>query len=280
MIDCRRPETIDELLEILDSGKYKIFAGGTDLMIRKRQWQGAERRFEENLVFIEQIDELKGITEDKEHYHIKTCTSQSDMEKSLVLPECIRLPYRLMGNPAIRNTATVGGNIVNAAQVADSLPLLYALDGRILLKSKEGSRILPIDEFIKGKYKTDIHENEVLYEVIIPKIDIRGFRYKKVGSRKASILSKFSMVFLYGLKEDKLDYIRVSIGAVNDRPVRNREAEEKFVENRDVKEFLASIRMKMEGNDDKRSTKLYRDEVSLRVIEEYLNEILRGDSYE
>jgi CO/xanthine dehydrogenase FAD-binding subunit len=280
MIDCRRPETVDELLEIIDTGKYKIFAGGTDLMVRKRQWQGAERRFEEDIVFIEQIDELKGITEDKEHYHIKTCTTHHNMEKSLVLPECIKLPYRLMGNPAIRNVATVGGNVVNAAQVADSLPLLYALDGKILLKSKNRSRILPVNEFIKGKYKTDIRENEFLHEVIIPKIDITGFRYKKVGSRKASILSKFSVVFLYGMKNDKLDYIRVSIGAVNELPVRNREAEERFVENRDVKEFLTAIRKQMEGTDDKRSTKLYREEVSLRIVEEYLSEILRGDSYE
>lgn len=280
MIDCRRPETVDELLEIIDTGKYKIFAGGTDLMVRKRQWQGAERRFEEDIVFIEQIDELKGITEDKEHYHIKTCTTHRNMEKSLVLPECIKLPYRLMGNPAIRNVATVGGNVVNAAQVADSLPLLYALDGKILLKSKNRSRILPVNEFIKGKYKTDIRENEFLHEVIIPKIDITGFRYKKVGSRKASILSKFSVVFLYGMKNDKLDYIRVSIGAVNELPVRNREAEERFVENRDVKEFLTAIRKQMEGTDDKRSTKLYREEVSLRIVEEYLSEILRGDSYE
>ncbi len=280
MIDCRRPETVDELLEIIDTGKYRIFAGGTDLMVRKRQWQGAERRFEEDIVFIEQIDELKGITEDKEHYHIKTCTTHRNMEKSLVLPECIKLPYRLMGNPAIRNVATVGGNIVNAAQVADSLPLLYALDGKILLKSKNRSRILTVEDFIKGKYKTDIRENEFLHEVIIPKIDITGFRYKKVGSRKASILSKFSVVFLYGMKNDKLDYIRVSIGAVNELPVRNREAEERFVENRDVKEFLTAIRKEMEGTDDKRSTKLYREEVSLRIVEEYLSEILRGDSYE
>ena len=280
MIDCRRPKTVDELIETLDSGKYKIFAGGTDLMIRKRQWQGAERRFEEDIVFIEQIDELKGITEDKEHYHIKTCTTHFNMEKSLVLPECIRLPYRLMGNPAIRNVATVGGNIVNSAQVADSLPLLYALDGKIHLKSKDGSRILPVDQFIKGKYQTDIRENEFLYEVIIPKIDIKGFRYKKVGSRKASILSKFSVVFLYGMKNDKLDYIRVSIGAVNDMPIRNREAEERFVETRDVKEFLATIRKELLGVDDKRSTKLYREEASLRIVEEYLSEILRGDSYE
>ncbi|SHJ19704.1 CO or xanthine dehydrogenase, FAD-binding subunit [Dethiosulfatibacter aminovorans DSM 17477] len=280
MIDCRRPENVDELLETLDSGKFRIFAGGTDLMVRKRQWQGAERRFEEDIVFIEQIDELKGITEDKEHYHIKTCTTHSSMEKSLVLPECIRLPYRLMGNPAIRNVATVGGNIVNAAQVADSLPLLYAMDGKILLKSKNGSRILPMDEFIKGKYRTEIRGNEFLYEVIIPKLNIRGFRYKKVGSRKASILSKFSVVFLYGMDGVNLEYIRVAIGAVNETPVRNRDAEEKFVENRDVGEFLTAIRKDLHGSDDKRSTRLYREEASLRIVAEYLNELLRGDSYE
>ncbi len=82
------------------------------------------------------------------------------------------------------------------------------------------------------------------------------------------------------MKNDKLDYIRVSIGAVNELPVRNREAEERFVENRDVKEFLTAIRKEMEGTDDKRSTKLYREEVSLRIVEEYLSEILRGGSYE
>lgn len=267
MFKSYRPHSITELLDIIDKETCHIFAGGTDLMIRKRQWQGAERKFTQNVVYINHLMELKGIEETDDAYIIGTLTTQSDIVKSH-LPEYIRRPYELMSSPAIRNVATVGGNIVNAASVADSLPILYALDASLELASKYGKRIVKVEEFVLGRYKTVRQSNELLTRVIVPKYNSQGYFYKKLGQRKASILSKVSVFILYQPND-----IRITIGAVNDLVIRNMTLERKFIKDKDLSSLLIGYKSLMNGSDDKRSTKAYRETTALNLIEDYIKEI-------
>lgn len=269
MIASYRPATLDEALKHLDQEVCHIFAGGTDLMIRKRQWQGAERKFTQPIVFIAQLDELRFIRETETHYEIGTLTTQTDIVNS-DLPEYIREPYRQMSHPAIRNIATVGGNIVNAASVADSLPVLYALDAVVELKSLHGTRELPIEAFIQGKYKTKRANNEMLTKVMVPKLKDYTFFYKKLGQRKASILSKLSVFIVHNELKD----IRLAIGAVNDTVIRSRMLEATFKEDHNLDTLLGGLKEQMHGMDDKRSTKDYREKVTLGLVEDYLRGIL------
>jgi CO/xanthine dehydrogenase FAD-binding subunit len=259
-----RPETLDELLEIINMEDTNIFAGGTDLMIRKRQWQGAERRFDKSVVFINQISELRGIKEFEDRIEIGTTTSHREICDSN-LPEYIKCVYRKMGNPPIRNMATVGGNIVNSAKVADSLPLLYCLEAKVKLESKGGERTIAIEKFILDKYKTDIKKNEVLTKIIIPKINVIDYSYRKVGQRKASILSKVS-VLLIRTDND----IRISIGAVNPIVIRDKEIEIFFVETSDVEGTLIKYKNIMKGEDDNRSSRRYREKIASNILLDFL----------
>lgn len=268
MFKTYRPHSVEELLNVLDSDTCHIFAGGTDLMIRKRQWQGAERKFTQSVVYINHLKELKGIKEHEDYYEIGTLTTQAEMSNSF-LPEYIRTPYKLMATPAIRNVATVGGNIVNAASVADSLPVLIGLDASIELQNKYGKRVLKIADFVEGKYKTKRQSNELLTKVIIPKYEAMDFFYKKLGQRKASILSKLSVFILY-----KKNDIRIAIGAVNDKVIRDQATEFAFVNDRSIDELLISYKSKLAGKNDKRSTKLYKESVVLNLLETYLKEIV------
>jgi len=268
MFKTYRPDSVEALLDIIDKDVCHIFAGGTDIMIRKRQWQGAERKFTQSVVYINHLEALRGIKETNEHYIIGTLTTQTDMETSH-LPEYIREPYRLMSSPAIRNVATVGGNIVNAAAVADSLPILYALDASVVLLSKYGKRVVKIEDFVIGKYKTIRENNELLIQVLIPKFDEKGYFYKKLGQRKASILSKLSVFVLYKEKD-----IRITIGAVNDLVIRDKSLEYELIKNKDVNKMLEGYLQLMQGKDDKRSTKNYREQVSINLIKHYMGEII------
>ncbi|MBN2287023.1 MAG: FAD binding domain-containing protein [Tissierellales bacterium] len=274
MFESFRPNSLKDLLTLIDGRECYKFAGGTDLYIRKRQWQGAERKFDKDVAFIGHLDELRGIERDGYAFHIKACTTQNDVVNSSILPEYIRVPYRLMGNPAIRNTATVGGNIANAAQVADSLPILYATDALLLLKSILGSRIVRIQDFIVGKYRTNLAKNEIIEEVIVPDGNFNGYAYRKIGSRKASILSKLSIFIVYRKENQILEDVRVCIGAVNEIPIRSPEAEKIFLKNHDIEAFLLHLKKMFDAETDKRSTKFYREEVSIRLVRHFLEKIL------
>lgn len=274
MIINRRPDNYQELLEWINQESHYIFAGGTDLMIRKRQWQGAERRFDKPIIYINHLPEFQGISQNDDFYEIGSCVTQSELAASPLLPEYIKEPVGLMATPAIRNVATIGGNVVNNASVGDSIPLLYALDAQLILRCVDGVRTIQIQDFIKGKYKTDLKENEVLEKILLPKYKFDGHYYRKTGLRKASILSKLSVYLLYKKDRDKLVEIRIAIGAVNETPIRLKAVEEKFVRSLDIKVCIDSYLEKMKAENDKRSTKLYREEVVSRLLEKYLEEVV------
>jgi CO/xanthine dehydrogenase FAD-binding subunit len=273
MFECIRPNTVKELLEAIEAKDYYLFAGGTDLMIRKRQWQGAQRRFDKDIAFIAQLDELKGIEETPDSYEVYTLTTQTEMATSEILPEYLNVPYSQMASLAVRNIATVGGNIINAASVADSLPLLYALDAEVVMRSRIGSRILNIEQLIKDKYQTDRRKNEILEKVLIPKYEATGFYYKKLGQRKASILSKLSVFILYQIKQGQVIDIRITIGAVNDTVIRLREAEKELIQSKNPAKYLEALQDAMHSQTDRRSTKDYRETTALKLVKFVLEDL-------
>lgn len=169
MIKNIRPESLEALLDYIDQEDFYVFAGGTDLMIRKRQWQGAQRRFDKPIIYISHLQALKGIEVFEDRYEIKSCTTQSQVAESDLLPEYIKGPIAQMATPSIRNLATIGGNVVNDASVGDSIPILFALDAKVVLRSVSGVREMTIQAFIRGKYKTALKNNELLEKIIIPK---------------------------------------------------------------------------------------------------------------
>lgn len=270
MFKTFRPGTLNETLEILNNNNCHIFAGGTDLMIRKRQWQGAERKFTQPVCYINHLDELKGISIYENRFEIGSLTTQTDIVESN-LPDYIKYPYSLMSHPAIRNIATVGGNIVNAASVADSLPILYALDAVLELSSVGGVREISVSDFILDKYKTVRNSNELLTKVIIPKLPINDFYYIKLGQRKASILSKLSLFIVQGD-----DLFRLGIGAVNDTVIRDESLEKTYLRNHNIEDLLRGYKALMKSKDDKRSTKKYREQVTLDIIKNYLKGDIHG----
>ena len=274
MIRNIRPETFESLLEYIDKEDLYVFAGGTDLMIRKRQWQGAERRFDKPIIYIAHLPCLKGIEETETTYEIMACTTKSEVARSNILPEYLKAPIAQMATPSIRNLATIGGNVVNDASVGDSIPVLFALDAEVVLRSIHGSRSMKIQDFIKGKYHTALKSNEILEKIIVPKAAYDGYYYRKSGLRKASILSKLSVYVLYKMDDKKLTNIRVVLGALNDAPIRSKTAEAQFVKDGDVEQFVKTYQALMDASDDKRSSKIYREEIASRLIEYYLREVM------
>lgn len=290
-----RPESLEEALALLSVGPKTIFAGGTDLMVRKRQWQGARRRFTQEVVLIQQLAELGGIERceglDEQgrpmrFWCIGAAVSQQAVVEHLELPEYLRAVVAQMGTPAIRNVATIGGNVVNAASVADTLPPLIAVDAKVRLRSVDGQREMLVADFVTGKYQTAMRRDELLEAILLPELPVVRFSYHKLGNRRASILSKVSVLVLW-LAEADTEAIRIAIGAVNDTVIRDASLEALYRNSAQISEgpkneaqkqegyldqLLAGYRGLMHATDDKRSTKHYKENVALRLIRHCLEE--------
>ena len=109
---------------------------------------------------------------------------------------------RTIGGPAVRNMATIGGNIRTASPAGDSLPPLYLLGAEVELASRQGRRRLPIGEFVAGPGRTLLHNREIITRILLPHAehfplpDIREGRPAQVPGRGRNQLCRNGEAFL------------------------------------------------------------------------------------
>jgi CO/xanthine dehydrogenase FAD-binding subunit len=128
---------------------------------------------------------------------------------------------RTVGSPQMRNAGTIGGNLGTASPAGDSLPVLAALDARIVLASRDGERSLPLPEFVTGVKRTALRPGEVIREVRVPRL--RGpQQFLKVGTRNAMVISIACAALVVDLDGRT---VRCGLGSVAPTPVRAAEAE-------------------------------------------------------
>ena len=77
----------------------------------------------------------------------------------------------LVGSVQVRNLATLGGNLCNAAPSADMAPPLLALDAEAVIAGPEGRRRVPVASFFLGVRRTVLAPDELLVEIAVPHPD-------------------------------------------------------------------------------------------------------------
>lgn len=271
------PKTISGALQILSSEDVIVYAGGTDLMVRYKNEMSLLPKFDKNILYIGQIEELQKVSENKDEIIIGAGCTLSSLIREELVPEVLKKALRGAASPAIRNMGTIGGNICNASPAGDTLPVLYALNSRCRLISEGSERTINIEDFIYEPRRTALEKNEILESVLIPKKDFNIVHYEKVGARKASAISKLSFTGLCNTADGKVEDIRMAFGAVGATVIRLKEAED-LIKGKDINGLDESIKKAVEiyerninPIDDQRSTAQYRKKVVMNLIRYFLN---------
>jgi CO/xanthine dehydrogenase FAD-binding subunit len=273
---------LNEALEVLKEEECIIFAGGTDLMVKRKRWSGVEPGFDKPVLFIEGLKEISEIRVEGNMLSIGGATPISMIINNPLVPDFMKPIFSQMASPAIRNTATLGGNICNSSPAGDSLPLLYALDAVLVLQKSGHRREVAVQDFIKGPGRNIAESCEILTEAKIPIPDFDAYEYRKVGTRKSTALSKLSFMGCAKVKEGKISDIRLAFGAVGPTVVRDREMEKKIIEMSldgpvDIHEIKNMYSRVINPIDDQRSSARYRKETALRLLEDFIvNKALKG----
>jgi CO/xanthine dehydrogenase FAD-binding subunit len=132
---------------------------------------------------------------------------------------------RTVGSPQIRNRGTVGGNLGTASPAGDALPPLYASDAEVELASTDGTRCVPVAEFITGPKRNALRPEELIAAFHVPKAE-GPQQYSKIGTRNAMVIA----VCAFGLAlHPEQRKVGTCLGSAAPTPVRAREAEE-FIE--------------------------------------------------
>lgn len=270
------PSKLAEALDALaqDNGAWKPFAGGTDLMVLLE----AGRLPHKNYVNIWNLKELRGIEVSDSKVTIGALTTYTEVQNHPVLQQEFPMlcqAAKETGGIAIQNRGTLGGNIVNASPAADSPPALLAYDADLELVSKAGARTLPYSGFHQGYKQMDIRPDELLRAIHLPR-KTRGLThyYRKVGTRKAQAISKVCFAAVAGVKDGHIDHVRIALGSVAPIPFRCFKTEKAVNGQALTDQTIATAKQSLAGEispiDDIRSTKDYRLQVSLNLLEDFL----------
>lgn len=165
-----RPQTVDEAFALLDEhgpGAH-ILAGGTDLMIGLRH--GAINPG--IVVDIKRVAELKSeIRENEGALRISSNAVLTDVigdDRVQRHFPALAEAAATVGSVAIRNRATVVGNICNASPAADTAPALLVYGAEIELMSRAGTRHVLLDDFFVGPGQTEIQLGEIVTAISLP----------------------------------------------------------------------------------------------------------------
>jgi CO/xanthine dehydrogenase FAD-binding subunit len=266
--DLLAPQTLDGALAHLaaEPGQWRVFAGGTDLMVLLEAGKLDHRRF----LSVWNIAELQGISVAPAAVTLGARTTYTDVLRHPL----IRQEFPLLaaaaaetGGVAIQNRGTLGGNIVNASPAADSPPALLVYEAEVELVSARGARWLPLRNFYKGYKNTQLAADELLARIRLRR-ETGAFKhyYRKVGTRKAQAISK---VCFAGVRNPATGETRIAVGSVAPIPLRCGGTEAALQEGRDAAAALAA---EIAPISDIRSTSGYR----LRVAQNLLREFLDG----
>ena len=222
------PKTMDEAISLLDKydGKAKIIAGGTDVMVQTRN----RTLRPECVVDITKIPGLDYIDYDeKRGLRLGAATTIRAIEKSSVIKRvypALAQAAEHLGSMAIRNVATVGGNLCNAMPSADTAQPLLAYSAKAKIVGPRGERVVPLDEFHTGVGKTVLKPGEILveFQVPTPPPGTQGMYLKY--TRSAVDLAVVGVAVVMTLDSGVCKDVRIVCGAVAPTPMRARKAEE------------------------------------------------------
>ena len=131
-----------------------------------------------------------------------------------------------LGSPVIRQQATIGGNLCNAAPSADTAPALIVLGAKVKLVSAKGERLIPIEDFFTGPGKTVLKSGEMLTETQIPNMPPQsGAAYVKQKRRLGADLAVVGVAALVVKENTLLKDVKIALGAVAPTPIRVKKAE-------------------------------------------------------
>ncbi len=219
------PAELGEAVKLLaeQGDRVTILAGGTDILPKLNHYEIKP----EMIMYLGNLG-LDYIREADGKIVIGAAVTTSALVESELVEEkasALAEAARQSGSVAIRNSATIGGNIVNASPAADLVVALLALGASVRLVGAGGDRTVELGEFILGPNQTALKPGEILTEVLVPYSKGKTV-FLKVGRRKAQTLSVVNVAIQLAHDKQECKDARIVLGAMAPTPVRCTGAED------------------------------------------------------
>lgn len=223
------PGSVDECVKALaQSGpETKLLAGGTDLLPQLKNGLLKPAR----VIDLSGVARLRAIEAGNgKGLRIGSAVTARTLE----LDRAVRASYlslaesgALVGSVQVRNLATLGGNICNAAPSADMAPPLLALDAEAVITGPKGERRVPIATFFTGVRRTVLAPDEILVEIVVPNPGAHsGGNYLRHTPRRELDIAVVGVASQLTLANGICTKARIALAAVAPVPLRATAAEQ------------------------------------------------------
>ena len=164
-------------------GEARIIAGGHSLlpMMKLRLASPA------HLIDINDLEgELSYVREEGDALAIGALTRHVELLESELLAArfpAFRDAERVIADPVVRNRGTIGGSLCQADAAEDLSAVCAALKARVVIRGREGTRVVPMSEFHLGPWMTVVGGDELVTEIRLPLKAGAGSAHEKVERR-------------------------------------------------------------------------------------------------
>ena len=277
------PRTSEETVALLTEhgDAAKILAGGQSLvpMLNLRLLRPG------CLVDVNQVADLAFIERKGEELVIGATTRQRSLERSSLVREHCPLLHEAMPHVAhfqIRNRGTIGGSLSHADPAAELPTVVTALDGRLVLRSVRGERVVAAEAFFTGYLSTVLEPDELLTEIRVPlQPPGTGVAFLEV-SRRHGDFALVGVAACVALDRDGgCSAIRLVLAGVDGVPFQHRAAERALMgtrlTKRDVEEAAGMVAAELKPQADLHASSDYRKEAArillIRAIEKAASKV-------
>jgi carbon-monoxide dehydrogenase medium subunit len=261
--DYSSPKTLSEAISLLKKHgpDAKILAGGQSLIPLMKLRMAAPK----HLIDVNGIGELSYIKESDGYLTIGALTRESDLDSS----DLIRKKYPIIadtasviGDPLVRNMATVGGNLAHADPANDHPATMLALGTQVVAAGPNGTRTIPLTEFFTGLFTTSLAPDEILTELRIPTPPARsGGAYLKV-ERKVGDFAAAAVAVQITLDGNNCRTVGIGLTNVGQTPIKAVRAEKalqgKAVDDKSIAEAARIASEEADPTDDLRGSAEYK----------------------
>lgn len=224
--DYLAPKNLIEALEMMsDRPEATPLAGGTDILVQVKEGRRP----------VEALLSLKRVPEVHQYAHNGTLTFGSAVTVGQIAANqqlqqdytALAIGAGLIGSVQIRNVATVGGNLCNAAPSADTAPPLLVLGAQVVIAGAQGERTVSLETFFLEPGRTVLQPGELLKEITVPQpANHSGSFYVRHIPRARMGLAMVGAAAAITLDADgTITDARLALGAVAPVPMRATRAE-------------------------------------------------------
>ena len=269
------PTSIDEALSLLEehAPDARLLAGGQSLvpMMNFRLSRPS------HLIDLNCIPDLAFIHDNKDHISIGAMTRERTIEESSLVRSTIPLLSEATQHIAhlpIRSRGTIGGSISNADPAAEYPAALLTLDGEMLVRSKKGKRRIKASDFFKGIMDTAIEPNELLVEIIVPKVPPdTGFAFVEI-SRRHGDYALAGIAAQMTLSGKTVTNLRLAACGVGPCPIRLNDAEKQIFDDglteKSIQSAARAAALEIDPETDLHATADYRRRLTAVLTQQAL----------